>query len=130
MTYPKEYRYTREHEWARVDEDGTVVVGITDYAQDALGEIVHLELPSEGDFVKKGDTFGVIESTKSVADLFAPVSGRVVEVNDVLVDSLEVLGEDPYEEGWMVRIRPTDSDELDELMDASEYEELVGELEE
>lgn len=130
MSYPKEYRYTREHEWARVDDDGTVVVGITDYAQEALGEIVHLELPGEGDVVKKGDTFGVIESTKSVADLFAPVSGRVVEVNDVLLDSLDVLSEDPYEEGWMVRIHPADPDELDDLMDTNEYEEFVGELEE
>jgi glycine cleavage system H protein len=128
MTFPEDLRYTREHEWAR--KKGTaLVVGITDFAQDQLGDVVFVELPAVGDVVKKGESFGVVESTKAVSELFAPVSGKVVEVNDPLTDSPETINEDPYEEGWMIAIQPSDPKELDELMDAAAYRAFVEEQE-
>jgi len=121
---PEELKYTDEHEWAKV-EDELVVIGITDYAQDALGEIVYIELPSEGDEITKGDSFGGVESTKSVSDLYAPVSGEVVEVNESLLDSPETINEDPYGDGWLIKVRIHDSDEYDELMDSERYSEFI-----
>lgn len=121
---PEELKYTDEHEWAKV-EDELVVIGITDYAQDALGEIVYIELPSEGDEITKGDSFGGVESTKSVSDLYAPVSGEVVEVNESLLDSPETINEDPYGDGWLIKVRIHDSDEYDELMDSEQYSEFI-----
>ena len=121
---PEELKYTDEHEWARVEDD-LVVIGITDYAQDALGEIVYIELPSEGDEITKGDSFGGVESTKSVSDLYAPVSGEVVEVNESLLDSPETINEDPYGDGWLIKVRIHDSDEFDELMDNEQYSEFI-----
>ncbi len=121
---PEELKYTDEHEWARVEDD-LVVIGITDYAQDALGEIVYIELPSEGDEITKGDSFGGVESTKSVSDLYAPVSGEVVEVNESLLDSPETINEDPYGDGWLIKVRIHDSDEFDELMDNEQYSEFL-----
>jgi glycine cleavage system H protein len=103
MNVPDDLKYTREHEWARV-KGSRVTVGITDFAQDQLGDVVFVELPSVGDEVKKGEAFGVVESTKAVSDLFAPVSGKVVEVNDPLVDAPETINEEPYEDGWLVVI--------------------------
>ncbi|HZX14451.1 MAG TPA: glycine cleavage system protein GcvH [Thermodesulfobacteriota bacterium] len=121
---PEVLKYTKEHEWARVEDD-IVIIGITDYAQDALGEIVYIELPSEGDEVTKGETFGAVESTKSVSDLYAPISGEVVEVNEALLDSPEAINEDPYGEGWMVKVKPYDPSELEDLMDSDEYTEFI-----
>lgn len=121
---PEELKYTDEHEWAKVEEE-LVVIGITDYAQDALGEIVYIELPSEGDEITKGDSFGGVESTKSVSDLYAPVSGEVVEVNESLLDSPETINEDPYGDGWLIKVRIHDSDEYDELMDSEQYSEFI-----
>lgn len=121
---PEVLKYTKEHEWARVEDD-IVIIGITDYAQDALGEIVYIELPSEGDEVTKGETFGALESTKSVSDLYAPISGEVVEVNEALLDSPEAINEDPYGEGWMVKVKPYDPSELEDLMDSDEYTEFI-----
>jgi glycine cleavage system H protein len=121
---PEELKYTDEHEWAKV-EDELVVIGITDYAQDALGEIVYIELPSEGDEITKGDSFGGVESTKSVSDLYAPISGEVVEVNESLLDSPETINEDPYGDGWLIKVRIHDSDEFDELMDSEQYSEFI-----
>jgi glycine cleavage system H protein len=120
----EELKYTDEHEWARIEED-LVVIGITDYAQDALGEIVYIELPSEGDEITKGDSFGGVESTKSVSDLYAPVSGEVVEVNESLLDSPESINEDPYGDGWLIKVKLHDSDELDDLMDSEQYSEFI-----
>ncbi len=128
MNFPDDLRYTREHEWAR-RKGKNVVVGITEYAQDQLGDVVYLELPDVGDPVKKGDSFGVVESTKAVSELFAPVSGKVVEVNDPLADAPETVNEDPYEEGWMVVIEPSDPAELEELLDAKAYQAFVEEQE-
>jgi len=128
MNFPDDLRYTREHEWAR-RKGKNVVVGITEFAQDQLGDVVYLELPDVGDAVKKGDAFGVVESTKAVSELFAPISGKVVEVNDPLSDAPETVNEDPYEEGWMVVIEPSDPAELDALMDAKGYQAFIDEQE-
>jgi glycine cleavage system H protein len=128
MNFPDDLKYTREHEWARVK--GTkLLVGITDFAQDQLGDVVYVELPAVGDEVKKGESFGVVESTKAVSELFAPVSGKVVEVNDPLVEAPESVNEDPYEEGWMIAIEPSDPKELAELLDVKAYAAFVAEQE-
>jgi glycine cleavage system H protein len=128
MDIPEDLRYTREHEWARMKGD-KVVVGITDFAQDQLGDVVYVELPDVGDAVKKGEAFGVVESTKAVSELFAPVSGKVVEVNDPLSDAPETVNEDAYEEGWMIVIQASDPKELESLMDAKAYRAFVEEQE-
>ncbi|HET6438057.1 MAG TPA: glycine cleavage system protein GcvH [Anaeromyxobacter sp.] len=128
MNFPDDLRYTREHEWAR-KKGHNVVVGITEYAQDQLGDVVYLELPEVGDPVKKGESFGVVESTKAVSELFAPVSGKVLEVNDPLTDAPETVNDDPYEEGWMVVIEPSDPQEVDALMDSRAYQAFVDEQE-
>lgn len=120
----EELKYTKEHEWAK-REDDWVVIGITDYAQDALGEIVYIELPSEGDEITKGNPFGAVESTKSVSDLYAPVSGEVMEVNEALLDSPEAINEDPYGDGWMIKVKPYDVGEIQDLMDSDEYTEFI-----
>ncbi len=128
MEFPQDLKYTREHEWAR-RKGSQLVVGITDFAQDQLGDVVFVELPEVGDQVKKGESFGVVESTKAVSELFSPVTGKVVEVNDPLADAPETLNEDPYEEGWMIVVAPSDPKELDALLDASAYKAFVEEQE-
>ncbi|TML12010.1 MAG: glycine cleavage system protein GcvH [Actinobacteria bacterium] len=125
MNVPAELRYSKDHEWARLEANGRVRVGITDYAQDALGDVVFIELPATGTAVAAGDTFGEVESTKSVSDLFAPVSGTIVEVNDMLTDAPEKLNEDPYGEGWICLIEPDDPAQFDILLDASAYSSLI-----
>jgi len=128
MDFPEDLRYTREHEWAR-KKGANLVIGITDFAQDSLGDVVFVELPAVGDTVKKGESFGVVESTKAVSELFAPVSGKVVEVNDPLTDAPETINSDPYEEGWMIVIEPSDPAEVGALMDVKAYREFVEEQE-
>ncbi len=129
MNFPDDLKYTRDHEWARV-QGAKVTVGITDFAQDQLGDVVYVELPEVGDEVKKGETFGVVESTKAVSDLFAPISGKVVEINGPLVDAPETVNEDPYEEGWMIVVEASDPKELAELLDAPAYRKFVEEEQE
>jgi glycine cleavage system H protein len=124
---PDDLRYTQEHEWCRVKEKKFAVVGITHYAQDQLGDVVYVELPEVGETVKKGEPFGVVESTKAVSELFAPVSGRVVEVNEPLTDAPETINEDPYEEGWMVQIEMSDPKEVEGLLDAKQYAAFIAE---
>ena len=128
MNFPDDLQYTRDHEWARV-KGNRVTVGITDFAQDQLGDVVYVEFPDVGDVIKKGEAFGVVESTKAVSDLFSPVTGKVVEVNDPLADAPETINEDPYEEGWMVVIEPSDPAELEALMDAKAYQAFLEEQE-
>ena len=128
MEIPEDLRYTREHEWAKRKGE-RIMVGITDFAQDQLGDVVYVELPDVGDPVKKGESFGVVESTKAVSELFAPISGKVVEVNDPLSDAPETINEDPYEEGWMIVIEPSDPKELESLLDAKAYQAFVAEQE-
>jgi glycine cleavage system H protein len=129
MTYPEDLKYTKDHEWARPNGK-LVTVGITDYAQDHLGDVVYVELPKVGEQVKKGEPFGVVESTKAVSELFSPVTGKVVEVNDPLVDGPETINEDPYEEGWMIQVEVSEPKDLEDLMSAQAYEKFLAESEE
>jgi len=122
---PAELKYTKEHEWLRIDGD-SAVVGITDYAQGELGDIVFVELPSVGGEIKAGEAFGTIEAVKAVSDMYAPVSGKILEVNEALEDDPMVINRDPYSEGWMVKVRISNSSELNALMDAAAYESLIG----
>ncbi|AJF07093.1 glycine cleavage system protein GcvH [Geoalkalibacter subterraneus] len=126
MDFPEELKYTEEHEWVLVEDD-VVSVGITDFAQDSLGDIVFVELPEVGARVEAGKAFGVVESVKAVSDIYSPVTGEVVEVNEELPDEPEVLNTSPYEDGWMVKIRYSEPEELDELLDAAAYRELIEE---
>src|SRR5512138_3518353 len=126
MNFPEDLRYTKDHEWAR-SKGGRVVVGITEFATDSLGDVVYVELPAVGDVVKKGEAFGVVESTKAVSDLYAPISGKVVEINSPLVDAPEGINEDPYGDGWMIAVEPSDPGELAALLDAKAYTGLVQE---
>ena len=121
---PQELMYTKDHEWAQVDEN-IVSVGITEYAQDALGEVVYVELPEEGEKVTQNEPFGVVESVKAVSDLFAPVSGTVVEVNEALIENPGSVNDDPYGDGWMIRIELDSEKELASLMPPVEYEKLT-----
>lgn len=124
--YPSDLKYDKEHEWVRVDGD-VAVLGISDFAQDQLGEVVYVDLPTAGDDVSAGETFGEIESVKSVSELYSPVSGEVVEVNDALGDTPETVNEDPYGAGWMIKIRMADPSQAEALMSAEEYEAFVTE---
>ena len=125
MEFPDDLRYTKEHEWLRMEgNDG--VVGITDFAQDALGDVVFVELPTVGATLAQGQTFGVVESNKTVSDLFAPVSGRVTAVNHVLRDEPERVNGDPYGEGWMIRIALGRREEVDALLDADRYRAFIA----
>lgn len=124
--YPSDLRYEKEHVWARVEGD-TATVGITHFAQDQLGEVVYVDLPDIGEEIIAGETFGEIESVKSVSDLYAPVSGEVVKVNEALDDAPETVNEDCYGEGWMLEIRLSDAAEIDDLLSSTEYEESLAE---
>jgi glycine cleavage system H protein len=119
-SYPDDLRYHREHDWARIEGD-TATLGITWYAQDALGELVHFEPPEQGAEVAKDEGYGEVESVKAVSDVIAPLSGEVIEVNQAVVDAPEKVNEDPYGEGWLVRIRLSDASEADDLLDAAAY---------
>ena len=120
-SYPDDLKYHREHDWARIDGD-EAVLGITWFAQDALGELVHYEAPEVGSTVTSGQSYGEVESVKAVSDVISPLSGEVLEVNAAVVDAPETVNEDPYGEGWLIRIRLSDPSELDDLMDAATYE--------
>ncbi len=122
---PEDYYYTKDHEWAQVDEN-IVTVGITDYAQNNLGEVVYVELPEEGQKVSQNEPFGVVESVKAVSDLYSPVTGTVIEVNSSIVDNPGQINDDPMEEGWLIRIEMDTERELANLMKAADYKVLVG----
>jgi glycine cleavage system H protein len=125
-SYPGELRYHREHDWARIDGDESVL-GITWFAQDALGELVHYEPTEEGSAITKDSSYGEVESVKAVSDVIAPLSGEVIEVNQAVVDAPETVNEDPYGQGWLIRIRLTDPGEADSLLDADAYREVIAE---
>lgn len=129
MEFPEDLKYSREHEWALV-EGKVATVGITDFAQDKLGDIVFVELPAVGDKVTKDEAMGVVESVKAVSDVYSPVSGTVIEINDDLPDSPDMINEDPYGDGWIVKIQMTDPTDLEDLMDSEAYEAFVAEQEE
>jgi len=124
MNIPENLKYTKDHEWIKVDGD-TVTVGITDYAQGELGDIVFVEIETEGENLEKEEVFGTVEAVKTVSDIFMPVSGEVVEVNTKLEDSPEVVNKDPYGEGWLIKVKLSDKSEIDDLLDASKYKEII-----
>jgi glycine cleavage system H protein len=126
--YPKDLKYTNEHEWVRIDGD-VAIIGVTSFAAEQLGDVVSVELPEEGDKVTKGEVFGSVESVKAVSDLFAPLSGTVSRVNTPLNDSPDYVNDDPYDEGWMIEIELSDPEEVEELMDAATYTEFIAEQE-
>ncbi len=119
--------YTKEHEWVIFDRDHIATIGITDFAQESLGDITYVQLPKEGEDIKKDDTFGVVESVKAVSDLYAPVTGRVVEVNQPLLDAPELLNEDPYIDGWMIKVEVNDNPDLEDLMSEDDYKAYIEE---
>jgi glycine cleavage system H protein len=123
-SYPDDLRYHKEHDWARVDGD-TAILGITWYAQDALGEIVHYEAPEPGSSVARDESYGEVESVKAVSDLISPVSGEVTEVNQAVVDEPEKINDDPYGEGWLIKVTLSDASELDDMLDASAYRRVL-----
>ncbi len=125
MEFPANLKYTKDHEWIRVEGE-TGIVGITDYAQGELGDVVFVELPSVGTKLQQGKQFGTIEAVKTVSDIFAPVSGEIAEINPSLKDSPELVNKEPYAGGWMVKIRIGNKSELDALLDAKKYQEMVG----
>ena len=122
---PADRRYTKEHEWVKIEDD-VALVGITDFAQDQLGDIVYVELPKVGDRVEMMKPFGVIESVKTASDLYAPVSGEVVEVNATLADEPQVVNDAPYERGWLIKVKPDDAGQFEQLMTAQQYADTVG----
>jgi glycine cleavage system H protein len=125
MEFPDGLKYTKEHEWVLVEEH-IATVGITEYAQQELGDIVYVELPEVGEKIVKDDPFGAVESVKAVSDIYAPISGAVLEINDSLPENPEIVNEDPYGDGWMIKVEMSDMDELKDLMNAEEYAEYVG----
>lgn len=126
---PSELRYTKSHEWVDVAGDGTVTVGVTDYAQQALGDLVFVELPESGENVEAGDTCAVVESVKAASDVYAPLAGEVVEINEQLTEAPELVNEDPFGEGWLFKLSVADEGDIEGLLDAEAYQALVEEEE-
>ena len=124
---PSELKYASSHEWARLEEDGTVTVGITDHAQDALGDVVFVELPEPGSTLSAGDEAGVVESVKAASDIYAPIGGEVTAINEQLEDEPETVNTDPYNDGWFYRLQPSDTSELDALLSAEDYQQQCEE---
>ncbi len=123
---PKNNKYAKSHEYVSIEDDDIVIIGISDYAQKELGDVVFVELPQPGTELELGDEFGSVESVKAVSELFAPLSGEVIEINEDLAEKPELVNSDPYGDGWMMKVRISDDSELDELMSASEYDEYVA----
>lgn len=126
MNFPTNVKYTSEHEWIRLEND-EAIIGITDYAQDQLGDIVFVDVTAEGETIEQGEVFGTIEVVKTVSDLFLPIGGEIVEVNPELEEHPELVNKDPYGEGWIIRIKPTDASQMDELLDAEAYKKIINE---
>ena len=126
MNFPTNVKYTSEHEWIRLEND-EAIIGITDYAQDQLGDIVFVDVTAEGETLEQGEVFGTIEDVKTVSDLFLPIGGEIVEVNPELEEHPELVNKDPYGEGWIIRIKPTDASQMDELLDAEAYKKIINE---
>ena len=125
MNFPDDLKYSKEHEWLRL-EDGLAVIGISEFAQDELGDIVYVEQPKVGDKVRQNEQFGVVESVKTVSDLYSPVSGEVVEINDEVANTPELLNKDPYGAGWIIKVKPDDLSEVDNLLSSEDYQQMVG----
>ena len=125
MNIPAELKYTKDNEWIRLEGD-TAVIGITDYAQDQLGDIVYVEIETEGETLDNEEVFGTVEAVKTVSDLFMPIAGEVIEFNSALEDNPALVNEDPYGEGWMIKVKVSDSSELSALLDAAAYQDLIA----
>lgn len=125
MSYPSNLKYTKEHEWIKVEGD-TALIGVTFYAQKELGDIVFVEIDTVGETVEKDEPFGTIEAVKTVSDLFMPVTGEILEINQLIVDQPELVNKEPYGDGWMIKIKISDASQLDELLDSSAYQALIG----
>ena len=125
MPVPADRSYSKDHEWARVQDDGIICIGITEFAQHELGDVIYVELPKQGANVTQHTQIGEIESVKAVSDLFAPVSGEVVEINAAVVSAPELVNEDPYDKGWLLKVKPADQAELGNLLDAAQYDSLT-----
>ena len=126
MKFPENLNYTREHEWIKDNGDGTATVGVTDFAQSELGDVVFVELSDVGSEIVKDESFGTIEAVKTVSDLFAPISGKILEVNDTLADEPEVVNVDPYGKGWMIKMSIKDASEFDDLMNLDDYQKIIS----
>ena len=122
---PSELKYTKSHEWVRTEEDGSLTIGITDHAQELLGDLVFVELPEVGDDMSAGDAACVVESVKAASDVYSPVSGEVTAVNETLADTPETINDSPYDDGWLFKVNPSSTDQLDDLMDADTYESEI-----
>ena len=127
MNIPAELKYSNSHEWIRLLDDGTALLGITDFAQSQLGDIVFVDVTTEGETLEKGEVFGTIEVVKTVSDLFLPIGGEVLEINPELEEHPELVNKDPYGDGWLIKIKPTDTTEMDELLDAEAYKQIINE---
>ncbi|MDX1762275.1 MAG: glycine cleavage system protein GcvH [Christiangramia sp.] len=125
MNIPQELKYTKDHEWVKIEGD-TAIIGVTDFAQGELGDIVYVEVETLDETLEKEEVFGTVEAVKTVSDLYMPLSGEIIEFNDSLEDEPEKVNEDPYGEGWMIKIKLTDTSEVDDLLSADEYKEVVG----
>lgn len=126
MNFPAELKYTEDHEWIRIDDDGTAVIGITEFAQNELGDIIYIDVNTLGQSLAKGEVFGAVEAVKTVSDLFLPIEGEVLELNPAIEKSPELLNSDPYGEGWIIRLKPADVLQQDDLLTADAYRDLVG----
>jgi len=126
MNFPDDLKYTKDHEWIRIEKDNQGIIGITDFAQKELGDIVYVEINTEGEEIEQGKVFGTVEAVKTVSDLFMPISGKILEFNEELEDEPELVNSEPYEGGWMIKIEITDPSQIDSLLSAAEYKELVG----
>ncbi len=124
LNFPEDVKYTKDHEWAKLESD-IVTIGLSDYAQDQLGEIVFVELPETGDTFSRGDEFGSVESVKAVSEVYIPISGEIVEINEALEDAPELVNEDCYKGGWVIKVKPTDLSQLDDLMDKAAYLDML-----
>jgi len=126
MNFPADCRYTEDHEWIKLESDGTALVGVTDFAQSELGDIVFIEIETEGEDLEAGDIFGTVEAVKTVSDLFLPVKGKILEVNPALADEPELVNNDPYGGGWMIKLEVANPADLDALLDVDQYKNLTG----
>lgn len=126
MSYPSELKYTKDHEWIRVHDDGTATIGITEFAQGELGDIVFVDINETGSNVDKDDTFGSVEAVKTVSELFMPVDAEILEINPELESNPELVNEDPYGAGWMVKVKINNADQLNDLLDAASYQEIIA----
>jgi len=125
MNIPDNLKYTKEHEWVKIDADGVALIGITDFAQGELGDVVYIEVETEGETLEKEEAFGTIEAVKTVSDLFMPLAGEVLEFNEALEANPEIVNQDPYGQGWIIKMKCSKLDELDEMLDANQYQELI-----